>query len=211
MVTSDSSTNATATVSLSGTGASISNPVLTISATTLDFGSTAIGSPVTQVLTLTSTGNAAVTVSKASVTGSGFTISGLTFPVTLNPTIAVKLTVLFTPVVAGPSTGQLTITSNSSSGSTALVSLNGTATATQHSVSLTWSAPASSPVPISGYRIYRAESNGSFTVLNTSVIVQTSYLDQSVQSGTTYTYYVTSVDASGGESSPSNQIVLAVP
>ena len=211
ILTSDSSPNATTKVPLIGTGVSAVNPMLTVSATTLDFGSIAVGLPVTQVLTLTSTGNAAVTVSKVSVTGSGFTISGLTFPVTLNPTIAVKLTVLFTPAAAGTSTGQLTIASNSSSGSTALVSLNGSATATQHSVDLTWSAPANSPDPVLSYKIYRAATSGSFTVLNASAIAQTSYVDQSVQSGTTYTYYVTSVDASGTESAPSNEIGLTVP
>jgi hypothetical protein len=211
VVTSDSSSNATATVSLSGTGVSVSNPVLTISATSLDFGSIVIESSATQVLTLTSTGNAPVTVSKASMTGSGFTISGLTFPVTLNPTIAVKLTVVFTPVAAGTSTGQLTITSNSTSGSTALVSLSGTATAAQHSVDLSWSAPLNSPVGVSGYRVYRADSNGSFAPLNTSIVTQTSYVDHSVQSGTAYTYYVTSVDAADVESSPSSQIILTIP
>ena len=211
ILTSDSSPNATTKVPLIGTGVSAVNPMLTVSATTLDFGSIAVGLPVTQVLTLTSTGNAAVTVSKVSVTGSGFTISDLTFPVTLNPTIAVKLTVLFTPAAAGTSTGQLTIASNSSSGSTALVSLNGSATATQHSVDLTWSAPANSPDPVLSYKIYRAATSGSFTVLNASAIAQTSYVDQSVQSGTTYTYYVTSVDASGTESAPSNEIGLTVP
>jgi Abnormal spindle-like microcephaly-assoc'd, ASPM-SPD-2-Hydin len=211
ILTSDSSTNATTTVSLSGTGASTVNAMLTVSATTLDFGSIAVGLPVAQVITLTSTGNAAVTVSKVSVTGSGFTISGLTFPVTLNPTIAVKLTVVFTPIAAGTSTGQLTIASNSSSGSTALVSLNGSATSTQHSVDLTWSAPANSPAPVSSYKIYRSAANGSFTVLNGSVIGKTSYVDSTVQSGTTYDYYVTSVDASGTESAPSNEIGLTVP
>jgi Abnormal spindle-like microcephaly-assoc'd, ASPM-SPD-2-Hydin len=210
VVTSDSSSNARATVSLSGTGASASNPVLTISATSLDFGNTVIASSATQILTLTSTGPSPVTVSNASVTGSGFTISGLTFPVTLNPTIAVKLTVVFTPVAAGTSTGQLTITSNSTSGSTALVSLSGTGTAA-HSANLTWSAPVNSPVAISGYRVYRADSNGSFTLLNTSIVTQTSYPDHSVQSGTTYHYYVTSVDAADVESSPSNQIILTIP
>ena len=211
VVTSDSSPNATATVSLSGTGASASNPVLTISATSLNFGSIVIQSSATQVLTLTSTGNAPVTISKASITGSGFTISGLTFPVTLNPTIAVKLTVVFTPVAAGTSTGQLTITSNSTSGSTAFVSLSGTATSAQHSVNLSWSAPLNSPAPVSGYRVYRADGNGSFTPLNTSILAQTSYADHSVQSGTAYTYYVTSVDAADVESSPSNQIIVTIP
>ncbi len=211
VVTSDSSKNATATVSLSGTGASASNPVLTISATSLNFGSLVIQSSATQVLTLTSTGNAPVTISKAGITGSGFTISGLTFPVTLNPTIAVKLTVVFTPVAAGTSTGQLTITSNSTSGSTAFVSLSGTATSAQHSVNLSWSAPLNSPAPVSGYRVYRADGNGSFTPLNTSILAQTSYADHSVQSGTAYTYYVTSVDTADVESSPSNQIIVTIP
>jgi fibronectin type 3 domain-containing protein len=122
----------------------------------------------------------------------------------------VKLTVVFTPVAAGTSTGQLTITSNSTSGSSALVSLSGTGTAA-HSVNLAWGAPVNSPAAISGYRVYRADGSGSFTPLNTSIVTQTSYLDHSVQSCTTYHYYVTSVDAADVESSPSNQIILSIP
>jgi fibronectin type 3 domain-containing protein len=68
-----------------------------------------------------------------------------------------------------------------------------------------------SPVGVSGYRVYRADSNGSFAPLNTSIVTQTSYVDHSVQSGTAYTYYVTSVDAADVESSPSSQIILTIP
>ena len=59
-------------------------PILSISATTIAFGNLAVGAVSTQSLTLTSTGNVPVTVSSATIIGADFTLSGVTFPVTLN-------------------------------------------------------------------------------------------------------------------------------
>ena len=103
-------------------------PTLNINATSIAFGSVALNTPVTRSLTLTSTGTAPVTVSAATVTGTGFSISGATFPLTLNPGQTAILNVQFDPTTAGVTTGQLTITSNSSTSPTAVVSLSGTGT-----------------------------------------------------------------------------------
>jgi len=82
-----------------------------------------------------------------------------------------------------------------------VVSLSGTGT--QHEVDLSWAAPSGASV--SGYHVYRATgSSTSYQVLNSSITSSTSYADKSVTSGTAYTYYVTSVNSSGQESSPSN-------
>jgi fibronectin type 3 domain-containing protein len=40
---------------------------------------------------------------------------------------------------------------------------------------------------------------------------QTTFTDANVQSGQTYLYYVTSVDSSGAESSPSNSTTVTIP
>jgi fibronectin type 3 domain-containing protein len=107
-------------------------------------------------------------------------------------------------------TGTLTIKSNSSTNATVSVGLSGTGTS--HQVSLTWSAPSSSSDPVAGYHIYRATgSSSSYTLLNSSVVTQTSYMDSTVVSGTSYAYYVKSVDASGVESAASNSISVTVP
>ena len=128
-IQSNSSTNTTAVVNLSGTGTAALSPQLTISAASLTFGDVTVNTASTQPVTLTSTGTSPVTIDSATLSGTGFTLSGATFPVTLNPTQSVTLNVQFDPTAAGAATGQLTIQSNSSTNSTAVVNLSGTGTA----------------------------------------------------------------------------------
>jgi hypothetical protein len=168
-----------------------------------------IDTPATLSLTLTSTGTSAVTVSAASVTGAGFTFSGAVFPVTLNPNVAITIQVKFDPTSTGASTGSLVFSNNSSTG-TATVTLTGTGTAVQHLVTLTWSPPASSPIPVMAYHVYRSAGSSSlFQMLSSTSVPQ--YVDQSVVSGATYSYYVKSVDNADDESAPSNQAAVTVP
>jgi fibronectin type 3 domain-containing protein len=91
------------------------------------------------------------------------------------------------------------------------VSLSGTGAAVSHQVSLSWSAPSSSPDPVAGYDIYRSTSGGANQMLNTSIDAQTSYVDSTVSSGTTYSYTVTSVDSQGNQSVPTSPVSVAVP
>ena len=209
-ITSNSSTNATATVSLSGTGIA-TTPQLTVSSSSLSFGNVTVGSSSTLSVTLTSSGTGPVTISSAAISGTGFTVSGSSFPVTLSPKQTLSLTVQFKPAATGTVSGKLTITSNSSTNATATVSLSGTGAAEQHEVDLTWDAPSSSPVPVAGYDVYRSTGGSAFQLLNSSLDTQTAYVDSTVQSGKTYSYEVESVDASGMASSPSNQITVTIP
>jgi fibronectin type 3 domain-containing protein len=79
----------------------------------------------------------------------------------------------------------------------------------QHTVTLTWTASTSS---VSGYNVYRGTvSGGPYTKVNTALEAASSYVDNTVQSGTTYFYVVTSVDSSGVESAFSNQVKAVVP
>jgi fibronectin type 3 domain-containing protein len=60
--------------------------------------------------------------------------------------------------------------------------------------------------------VYRSTVSGSgYTKLNSGLIGGTSYVDTSVQSGTTYFYVTTSVDSGGDESTYSNQAAAAIP
>ena len=158
---------------------------------------------------------APVTINSGTLTGPGYTMSGATFPVTLNPGLAVTLEVQFDPTAAGAAAGQLTIQSNSSTNATSVISLSGTgenATSAAHQVDLSWNAPSSSPVPIVGYNIYRSTgSSSAYQLLNSSVDTQTTYVDSAVQSGSTYDYIVESVDSSGVESVPSNEVTATIP
>jgi len=185
-------------------------PTLSLSATSVAFGSVGLNAPATQSVTLTSTGTAPVTISAATLTGTGFTMSGATFPVTLNPSQVATLTVQFDPTTAGAATGQLTITSNSSTNGTATIALSGTGM--QPQVSLSWNAPSSSTDPVAGYNIYRSTGgSSSYQLVNSSVDAQTTYVDTTVQNGLTYDYIVESVDASGVVSSPSNTLSITTP
>jgi hypothetical protein len=128
------STAATATLTASAGSVSktfaiqlgASTPTLGVSSASVSFGSSSVNSATTQTITLSSSGNAAVTINSAAISGSGFTVSGATFPLTLNPNQTASLTVQFDPTAAGAMTGTLTLTSNSSTGTSTTVSLSGT-------------------------------------------------------------------------------------
>jgi hypothetical protein len=162
-------------------------------------------------LTLTSSGTTPVTVNSGTITGAGFTILGGGFPVTIDPTQTLVLQLQFKPTTAGALTGQLTISSNSTTGSTAAVALSGTGTTVSHEVDLSWNAPTSSPDPVAGYNIYRSTGGGSLVLVNSSPDSSISYVDNTVISGTTYSYTVKSVDFSGIESDASNQTTVTIP
>jgi hypothetical protein len=202
-------TTATQTVTLT---VNQGTSTLGISATSLAFGNVTVNSPSTQSVILTSTGTASVTVSAATLTGTGFTMSGVNFPITLPSGQTATLELQFDPTTAGAASGQLTITSNSSTSSTALITLSGTGTAASYAVNLSWDAPISSADPVVGYNVYRVLSGSStYALLNSSLETETSYMDSTVVSGQTYDYIAESVDASGVESIPSNVFTVKIP
>jgi hypothetical protein len=171
-----------------------------------------LNSPATQQVTLTSSGTAALTISAVTVTGTGFSISGISPPVTLNPGQSATLNIQFDPTVAGTDTGSIAVTSNAASGGTAAISLSGTGQTVAHQVNLTWNAPTDLTDPVAGYNVYRAASgSSSYQLLNSSVNTTTDYTDGTVQNGTSYSYYVESVDASGNLSAPSNTFTVSIP
>ena len=196
-------------VSLSGSAVSL-NPVLTVSPTTLSFGSTALNTPKTQSLTLASTGQTLVTVTSATVSGAGFTLLGGNFPLMLNVGQTTSLTLQFDPLSAGAVTGQLVINSTTNGGTTA-VALNGTGTAVTHAVYLSWNAPVSSPEPVTGYHVYRVVGTGTPVLFNSVAETTLDFTDNTVVSGTTYSYFVKSVGAPGLESVASNETQATIP
>src|SRR5579862_445604 len=124
------------TVTLTATSGGVSatlpitvNPATTaalgVSTKSLAFGNTVVNTAATQSLTLASTGTGPLTVSSATVSGSGFSISGVTFPITLNPGQTAVLTVRFNPSIAGAAAGTITISSNSPASPSTAISLSG--------------------------------------------------------------------------------------
>ena len=187
-------------IQLTASSTSTQTPTLTVNATSISFGTVTVNTQSTQTVTLTSSGTAPVTVSSAAVTGNGFSMSGSSFPVTLNPGQSLNLNLQFAPTVAGSATGGLTITSNSSSNPTATFALSGSGTSVSHQVDLSWNAPTATSDPVAGYNVYRAPGGTtSYLLLNSSPVVSTSYADSAVTSGQTYVYMVESVDSEGVE------------
>jgi hypothetical protein len=197
-----------ATLPLTGTGVA-ATAAISLSSTGLSFGNVNIGSSAQQSVTLTNTGNASVTISQINISGSGYTLGGAGTPVTLSPAQALTFTVQFSPSAAGTDIGSVSVLSNAA-GSPASVSLSGIGVAAQsHSVALSWTASAST---VSGYNVYRSTISGSgYSKLNALLVGSVNYTDSSVQNGQTYYYVTTAVDASGNESSYSNDAQAIIP
>ncbi|MGB2677960.1 MAG: choice-of-anchor D domain-containing protein [Candidatus Acidiferrum sp.] len=108
---------------------------MSITPASFGFGNVAVGTTDSQTIQLSNTGTAALTVSQVSVTGSVFSTTGLTLPLTLNPGQASTFNAQFSPTSAGSVSGSLTITSNAP-GSPATVALTGTGVAATLTLSL---------------------------------------------------------------------------
>src|SRR5580704_870321 len=102
---------------------------LTPSASSLSFGSVTVGSSGTSQLTVKSTGNTNATISKVTVSGTGFVLGSSAASVILDPSQTESYTVNFDPKAAGSLTGTLTITSNAAN-SPLNIALSGTGIAT---------------------------------------------------------------------------------
>lgn len=122
-----------AVLGLSGMG--ISGSVLSASPTNLAFGSVTVGTNSSQTVTLKNTGTSSVTISQAAASGAGFSISGLSLPVTLGSGLSTTFTASFTPSAAGTASGNLTVTSTASN-STLVIGWSGTGIAGQPQLTL---------------------------------------------------------------------------
>jgi hypothetical protein len=120
-----SGSSTTLDVALSGTAALPAT--LTAMPASLTFTSVQVGKNQTQTETVQNTGGVSATISQASVAGTGFSISGLSTPVTLAPGQSAPFSVTFTPQSTGNFTGSVAIASNASN-SSLVVSLSGSAT-----------------------------------------------------------------------------------
>lgn len=204
-----SASNSNLSVPLTGTGTPVPQGQLTVAPTTLNFGNVTVGSNARLNGTLSASGSS-VTVSSDNVSGSAFTISGLSLPVTIPAGQNVPFTVTFTPQGAGAASGCITFNSNASNSPT-IESLTGTGVPpAQHSVSLSWTASSSNNVI--GYNIYRGVTGGGpYGKINPVLNASTQYSDTTVVDGQTYYYVTTAVNSSNQESGYSNQANAVIP
>src|SRR5207302_545420 len=96
-------------------------------------GNVLVGSTGVQNLTLTNSGGANLTIAQASFSGAGFSISGLTFPLTLAAGQSSTLSVQFAPTTTGSASGSVSLVSNAPN-SPSTIALSGTGVQPQLSV-----------------------------------------------------------------------------
>src|SRR6267143_2973703 len=200
--------NSPSTIALSGTGVT-STFLLTASPTSLSFGNVTAGSKsAPQTVTLTNYGNSSVSISQINVSGSGFTASGLTAPLTLAAGQTASFSVVFASTTAGTAIGNVSLVSNATNSPTIALSASGVQPIPL-ARTLSWNPSLSAVV---SYNVYRGtQSGGSYQKLNSLPAPTTTYTDNSVLAGQTYFYVVTAVDSRNVESVHSNEVSTTIP
>jgi len=118
---------------VSGTGV---NPAkLAATPASVSFGAVAVATGNSQTVQLKNTGGTSLSISSAVLSGSGFTMSGLTIPQTLAPAQTVNFTVGFTTSSLVSEVGSITLKSNASDG-VLTVALSGSGTAATRTISV---------------------------------------------------------------------------
>jgi len=208
------------TLSVSGTSSGVVIPLtgsavaatrlLSISPASLSFGNVAVGAFATANVSLVNTGNSSLTVQSISASGTGFSTRGVSSGTTIAPGQTAVLTVEFAPTKTVSATGTIAIFSNAGNGTTRTIPVTGTGVASTTGVQLNWTASTSAGVV--GYNVYRSSvSGGPYTKIVSSLVIGTSYSDQTVQAGVVYYYVVTSEGENGIQSSYSNQVTASIP
>jgi len=109
------SSNASSTplaIGFTGTGVAVSAPAISVVPSTVSFGNLTVKTSASQTVKLSNTGTAALAISQASITGTGFSLSGLTAPLTVTAGASMNFTVSFQPTATGAASGGISISSN---------------------------------------------------------------------------------------------------
>ncbi len=125
MAVTSNASNPNLSIALSATG--VTQGTVSPNPANLSFGNVAVGASKTLSEVLTNSGGTSLTISQATPSGVGFSVSGLTLPVTLNPGQSQTFSVIFTPASGSAVTGNLAVTSDASNPSLN-ISLSGTGT-----------------------------------------------------------------------------------
>ena len=104
------STPTSAVVTVSGNGTTPGQISATPSA--LSFGNVPVGTTQSQTATLTNSGGSSAIISQAVASGTGFSVSALTLPLTLSAGQSATLTVAFAPQASGSATGNVVLTTS---------------------------------------------------------------------------------------------------
>jgi hypothetical protein len=183
------------------------NAMLSVSSSSLSFGSVAIGNSTAQLISLTNTGTADLSIAKVSASGTGFSTSAGS-NIILTPHQSLTVSVNFVPAAPGDVAGSLVVASDARDPMVQIPLSGKGMTGSPHSVAISW-VPSTSDVI--GYYVYRSSvSGGPYTKLSSAVDPSPSFTDTSLFSGS-YFYVVTSVSPSDVESGFSNEVEVIVP
>jgi hypothetical protein len=188
-------------------------PTISRTPTNLSFGNVQTATTANLTTVLANTGNAQITFSSITLSGSGTFTKSTTCGGTLDPGVTCTVTIMFTPVAVTSYSGTLSIADNVA-GSPQTVALTGSGIAAAGNVSVLVSWMASSSSNIQGYNVYRStQSGGPYAKLNSTILPSLSYTDNTAANGTTYCYVITSYSSGYGipESINSAETCLAIP
>lgn len=196
---------------------------LTVSPTTISFGTVNVGTSQSKSVTLTNTGDSTIKVSNVAVYGAGFSLKGLTTPLVLSAHESSSFNTVFDPQSAITSDGGLVVISDASD-SPQRVKLSGTGWVAVDSVippqylglilhpevltdKVPWPA-----IPFGGMRLWATETQ--WAVLNPSESTYDwseldSWLDIAAQNGKTDLIYTFGVVPQWASSKPNDQTCVS--
>jgi hypothetical protein len=114
--------------STAATKTSASKQALTANPLSVSFGSVRVGTSKAVSETLTNSGSSSLRISQATITGAGFSLNGLTLPLTLTAGHSYTFSAVFAPKSSGNASGCISVITNASN-STLTISLSATGTA----------------------------------------------------------------------------------
>lgn len=88
---------------------------ISVAPSALGFGNVLVGSTRSQTVSITNAGSRELTLSRAGVNGTGFSISGLALPLSLSAGKSAVLTVIFSPPAVGSDSGSVWVSASSTS------------------------------------------------------------------------------------------------
>ncbi len=114
-------TSASATLTVNAAPA----PAIQVNPTAINFGNDVVGTTLSQILIIKNTGTATLTISQITATGSSFSVSGFSLPLSVNAGQQTTVTIAFLPTSVATVSGNVSVVSNAPTSPTS-VALSGT-------------------------------------------------------------------------------------
>jgi Abnormal spindle-like microcephaly-assoc'd, ASPM-SPD-2-Hydin len=147
---------------ISGSNTAAASTQLTVSPTSVNFGTVNVGSSAQQSIRIMNSGQTFLAIRSVSVSGSYFAITGIATPLPMRAGASFSFTAKFTPSAAGSQTGKVAIVT--SSGETVDVALSGNTPTNTVSIVPTSASFGNVPVGSTNSQTFTVTNHGSTTV-----------------------------------------------